>query len=87
MRVLASRKDVKVGHLRGQDDILDRQLPHQRMINLWVADPLRQTEGGACVSLRVEIDQQNLPLRSCQRGSEIDCGGRLADAPFLVCDR
>ena len=41
-------------------------------------------ERHAAVGLGVEVDEQRLALAQRERGREIDGGGRLADAAFLI---
>jgi hypothetical protein len=41
-------------------------------------------QAGGGVALRIEIDQQRLRARSRQRSRQIQGGGRLAYAPFLI---
>ena len=39
------------------------------------------------IALRIQIDQQEAPFGSRQRGRQIHGGGCLTDASFLICDR
>ena len=42
-------------------------------------------QAGGGVALRVEVDQQGLATGLGQRAGQVQGGGRLADAAFLVC--
>jgi hypothetical protein len=42
------------------------------------------TESGAGIALRIDVDNQDFFADSRQGGGQIDGGGRLADAAFLV---
>ena len=43
-------------------------------------------QAGRRIALRIEIDQQGALARLGQADREVDRGGRLADAPFLIRD-
>jgi hypothetical protein len=47
----------------------------------------RQAERAGGVGLRIEIDEQSLYAPRGEAGREVDAGGGLADAAFLVGDR
>jgi len=68
--------------------ILGRLGPRERLVHgarLGCA-PL-EAESAREVPLRVHVDGQDLLLRHRERRREVDRGGRLADAAFLICDR
>ena len=44
-------------------------------------------QAGGGVALGVDVDEQDPLLGDRQRGGEVDGGGRLTDAAFLVRDR
>ena len=43
-------------------------------------------ESGCSVPLRIQVDQQRLPLGQRQAGGEVDSGSRLADPALLIRD-
>ena len=44
------------------------------------------TDTAGQIALGIDIDQKDVLPRQCELCGEIDCGGGLADASFLVCD-
>src|SRR4029078_5180390 len=46
-----------------------------------------ETNAAGKVCLRIEVDEQDALADEGERGGEIDGGGGLADAPFLVRNR
>src|SRR5262249_10558209 len=85
VEVAPRRNEMEVLELRWLDDLLHDAAADQRVID--VTRRSMQAEGARGVGLGVEIDQERRPLRSRERGREVDGGGRLPDPTLLVHDR
>jgi hypothetical protein len=78
---------IEVVHLRRQDVVAIQVSADQRFVGSAVqrALPL-EADAARQVSLRVNVHQQDLPPLERQGCCDVDGGGRLADAAFLVGD-
>src|SRR5260370_18186070 len=87
----------QVGSRRRQEDRLahrpyrigERNLPNQRFVNRFAGafQPDQLVAGNEprrCVTLRVEVNDENPPIRRRERNREVDRSCGLADAAFLV---
>jgi hypothetical protein len=78
------RHQVQARHGGGHCDVVDDRFATQELVH---REPLAadvETEAGARVSLRVEVDQDHLPAQLGHRRAQVDGGGRLAHAALLV---
>ena len=76
-----------MGHARGNDDVLERELFADQDVEHRSRHGSRIDEAHGGVGLRIEVDQQRLETFVGDRGGQVDGGGGLSDATFLISDR
>ena len=83
----ARRRDRQILVRRRQDDVTQRDGRFDEHVVHAASHGLQIHERHAAIGLGIEIDQQRSALSHGQRSGQIDGGGRLADAPFLIGNR
>ena len=68
------------------DDVSERELVDQDVVDARDVGAVRHPESGRGVSLRIEVDHENAGADGDQARRDIDGGRRLADAALLVRD-
>ena len=80
------RHHVQAGNCRFDHGVFKPGLADQYLIGIQRPFAVCDSKSGAGVALGVEIDDQGLLVNCRQRRRQVDGGGRLADAAFLVGD-
>jgi hypothetical protein len=82
-QVEVTRDQPEVLEARGDDDLRNFLQTENRAVDAVVVDGVEPQSAGR-IGLRIKIDQQNTNAAHSQAGCEVNGGGRLADAAFLV---
>ena len=79
--------DVEVVQVGGLDDAFDLPLADEDFVERVVLFRVGiEVQARGRVGLRVGVDDERFVFQDRQRGGQVDGGGRLSDAPFLVGD-
>ena len=85
-QILVCRDEIQAFHLGLADGVSDLLAVHEDVVNRRHSVGLLDSETAGRVSLRIAVDQEDLDFARGERGGEIDGGGCLTHAAFLVGD-
>ena len=86
-KIECRRYDRQMRHRGRHDNVAHRRFGGEHVVDGEAAVAPIDAEAGGGVGLRIEIDDQYLLVDGGERSAEIDRGGGLADAAFLIGDR